>query len=200
MFSHFFLIFYAVIVLPEIKGIVQCGCGKLHPHLVRQAVEGDQVLTVHILDRHPKSHIRMPHSNQGGQGPVTTVESVRDPTDPVIGLLKALDADTYPHLWKFPAQVNDTVREITVGGDHDTVRLFIKLPYDIRYIPAYEGFPSGDVGKCHLRQLPDHVQGDLLLRLCGVFKAITHIAVCIAAVCYDHGSIQIPCHFLSLLS
>ncbi len=39
MFSPLFLIFYAVIVLPEIKGIVQCGCGKLIPIWSDQAVE-----------------------------------------------------------------------------------------------------------------------------------------------------------------
>ena len=53
-----------IICLSEIKRIMQCRRGKLHSHIIGDIVEGHQILAVHILHGHPKSHIRMSHLHQ----------------------------------------------------------------------------------------------------------------------------------------
>ena len=114
-----------IVCLPEIKRVMQGGRGKLHAHIIGDIIKRHQVFAVHILYRHAESHIRMLHLHQCFQCLISSVETVRNASDRVIGLLQSFDADPDADFWKLLTQSDDPVGKITVGGYDNPVRFLI---------------------------------------------------------------------------
>ena len=184
-----------VLGLHEVEAVVQGGGGEFHPHLIRQAVEGDEVGGVLVLHGHAEAHILHAHLPEFFQGGVAAVVAVGEAAYLVVGLLEALDGDADADVGELFAQVEDTVGEEAVGGDDDAVRLLPQLPHDVLQIRADKGLAAGDVGKIHGRQLADGLEADLFLGLRGCLIAVAHGAARVAAVGDDNGSVQfLGCH------
>ena len=151
----------------------RCG-SKLHTHLVAQLIERHEVRSVFVLNGHTEAHILQSHLTELLQGSITTVETIVQATDFIVGLLQALDRDTDTNLRELLRQVDDTVGEEAVGRDYDTVALLIKLTYDILQVRTDERLTTRDVGKVHLRKFLDSLNRDFLLRLRRSLITITH--------------------------
>ena len=180
-----------VVRLDKIEAVVEGRRRKLHPHLVRDAVERHEVGRVFVLHRHPEADVLHPHGAQGFQGLVTALVAVRQAADGVVRLLQALDGDADADLRELPAQVHDPVGEKAVGGDHDAVGLFIQLPHDLLQVGADKRLAAGDVGKIHGGQLFDRFHADLILRPGGRLIAVAHGAARVAAIGHDHSTVQL---------
>ena len=190
VFSNHWAVVDDVLGLNEVEAVVQGGGGEFHPHLIRQAVEGDEVGGVLVLHGHAESHILHAHLPEFFQGGVAAVVTVGEAAYLVVGLLEALDGDADADVGELFAQIEDTVGEEAVGGDDDAVRLLPQLPHDVLQIRADKGLAAGDVGKIHGRQLADGLEADLFLGLRGCLIAVAHGAARVAAVRYDYGSVE----------
>ncbi len=119
------------------------------------------------------------------QRSITTLITVLQTTDFVVGLLQTLDRDTNTDLWELLAQVNDTIGEEAVRGNNDTVRLLVQFTHDILQVGTDERLAAGDVGEVHLRQFLDGFDADLLFRLGRCFITVAHRATSIATISDD---------------
>lgn len=184
-----------IAALHKVKAVVQGGGGEFHTHLVGDPVQGHQVGGVPVLDRHAEAHVLHAHFPELLQGGIAPVEAILQTPDGVVGILQALDGDPDAHLGEFPAQVDDPVREKAVGGDHDPVAFFVQLPDDVLQVLPEKGLAAGDVGKIHLRELADGLQGYFLLWSGGGLVSAAHIAPGVAAVGHNHGAVKFFGHY-----
>ena len=179
-----------VLGLHEIEAVVQGGGGKLHPHLIRQAVEGHEVGGVLVLHGHAEAHVLHPHLPELFQGGVAAVVAVGEAADLIVGLLEALDGDADTDVRELPAQVEDAVGEEAVGGDDDAVRLLPQLPHNVLQVGADERLATSNVREVHLRQFLDGFDADFFLRLGRCFITVAHGATSVATISDDNRTIQ----------
>lgn len=184
-----------VLGLDEVEAVVERGRGELHAHLVGDPVERHQIGRVEVLHRHAEAHVGVLELDELLERRVPALVAVRDPADGVVGLLQALDGDADADLGELLAQVDDAVREEAVGGDHDAVGLLVQLAHDVLEVGAHERLPARDVGEVHLGELPDGLEGNLLVGAAGRLVAVAHGAARVAAVGDDDGAVEfLLCH------
>ena len=179
-----------VLSLNEVEAVVQRSCCELHTHLIGDLIQRNKVRSVLVLNGHAEANILHAHLTQLLQRAVTTLVTILQATDLVVGLLQTLDRNTDANLRELLTQVNDTVSEETVCGNNDTVGLLVQLTHDILQVGADERLTAGDICKVHLRQLLDGLNADFLFRLRRCFVAVAHGATSIAAVSDDNRTIQ----------
>lgn len=144
-----------VFSLHEIERIVQRRRCKFHSHLVANLIQGNEVGGIFVLDGHTKADVLHAHFAEFFERCISALIAVIESSNLVVGLFQAFDGNPDAYLWKFFAQVNDTVCEESVGGDYDAVAEFVKFAHDVLQVRADEWFAAGDVGKIHSRQLLD---------------------------------------------
>ena len=180
--------------LDEVEAVVEGRRREFHAELIGELVEGDEVLRVAVLDGHAEADILHAHGDELLQGVVAAVEAVGQAADGVVGLLEALDGDADADLREFPGEVEDPVGEEAVGRDDDAVALLVEFAHDVLQVLPDEGLTAGDVGEVHPRELPDGLDGQLLLRAGGGFIAVAHGAPGVAPVGDDDGAVEFLGH------
>ena len=178
-----------VLCLNEVEAVMQRGRCELHAHLIGDLIQRNKVRSVLVLNSHTEANVLHAHLTQLLQRAITTLITVLQTTDFVVGLLQTLDRDTNTDLRELLAQVNDTVCEETVGRNNDTVRLLVQFAHDILQVGTDERLTTGDVGKVHLRQLLDGFNADFFFRLGRCLITVAHGATSIAAVSDDNRTI-----------
>ena len=179
-----------VLGLDEVEAVVQRRRGELHAQLIGDLVEGHQIGRVEVLHRHAEAHVGVLELDELLERGVTTVVSVIQAANLVIGLLQALDGDADADVGELLAQVDDAVGEEAVGGDDDAVGLLVEFAHDVLEVLADEGLAAGDVGEVHLGELLDGLDGELLIRTAGRLVAVAHGAARVAAVGDDDGTVE----------
>ena len=166
----------------------RCSC-ELHAHLVGDLIQRNKVRSILVLNSHTETNVLHTHLTQFLQCAVTTLVTILQASDLVVGLLQTLDGDTNTDLRELLAQVNDTVCEETVGRNNDTVGLLVQFPHDILQVGADKRLAASDVGEVHLRQLLDGLDADFLFRLGRCLITVAHGATSVAAVSDDDRTI-----------
>ena len=164
-------------------------CCKFHSHIICNMIKRHQILTVHVLNRHAESHIRMSHFNQCFQRIIPTVKPIRNATDLIICLLQSFNTDTDSYFGEFLTECNNAVREISIRRYNNSIALLVKFSYDIRDILPYKRFSTSNIGKCHLRKLLNIFQCNFFTWLGRILKAVTHITSCITPVSHNYCSV-----------
>ena len=178
-----------VLSLNEVEAVMQrCRC-ELHAHLVGDLVQRNQVRSILVLNGHTEADILHAHFTQLLQRAITTLITVLQAANLVVGLLQTLDRNTNTDLRELLAQVNDTIGEEAVRGNNDTVRLLVQFTHDILQVGTDERLAAGDVGEVHLRQFLDGFDADLLFRLGRCFITVAHRATSIATISDDDRTI-----------
>lgn len=179
-----------VLGLDKVEAIVErCGC-ELHTHLIGNLVERHKIWGIEVLHRHTEAYVRMIELDELLERRITALVAIRDPTNGVIGLLEALDGNADTNLRELFAQINDSIGEEAVGGDHDAVGLLVELTHDVLEIRSDERLATRDIGEIHLGKLLDGLEGDLLVGTAGCLVAVAHGATGIAAVRDDDGAVE----------
>ena len=173
----------------KIEAVMQGSGCKLHAHLIGNLVQRNQVRSIFVLNGHAKANVLHAHLTQLLQCAITTLVAVLQATNLVIGLLQALDRNTYTDLRELLAQVNDTICEETVGRNDDTVGLRVQLTHNILQVSTDKRFATGDVREVHLRQLLDCFDADFLFRLGRCFITVAHGTTSITAIGDDDRTI-----------
>ncbi len=183
-----FLIRNFVVELAEIMGVVQRCRGKLVAQGIRQRIEREKILAVHVLHRHPETDILQPHLAEGEEGPQSPVKTVRDAPDLVIGFLQAFDADPDACVRVGFAEDNDPVGKVAVSADDNAVGLFSGHADDFLDVLTHKRLAAGDVDETQAGgELFDILHRDFLGRLGRVLKDVAHIASGVAAVGNDNA-------------
>lgn len=167
----------------------RCGC-ELHSHLVADIVERHKVGGVLVLNRHAEAYILHTHLAEFLEGGVAALISVVETADLVVGLLQALYGDSDSYLRKLLAEVDDSIGEEAVGGDHYSVALFIEFPDNILEVGPDEWLATRNVGEIHLWEFLDGLDGDFLLGLARRLVSITHRATRITAVSHNDCTVK----------
>ena len=179
-----------VLCLDEVEAVMQRRRGELHTQFVGDLVERHQVGRVEVLNRHAEAHVGVLELDELLERGVAAVIAVLQAADLVVGLLQTLDGDADADVGELLAQVDDTVGEEAVGGDHDAVGLLVELAHDVLEVLADEGLAAGDVGEVHLGELLDGLDGQFLLWAAGSLVAVAHGAASVTAVGDDDGTVE----------
>lgn len=184
-----------VLGLDKVEAIVErCGC-ELHTHLIGNLVERHKIWGIEVLHRHTEAYVRMIELDELLERRITALVAIRDPTNGIVCLLEALNGDADTDLRELFAQINDSIGEEAVGGDHDAVGLLVELAHDVLEIRSDERLATRDIGEIHLGKLLDGLEGDLLVGTAGRLVAVAHGATGIAAVRDDDGAVEfLFCH------
>ena len=179
---------------------MQRSCCKLHSQFIGNFIQRDKIFTVHILNSHSKSHIRMPHLHQLLQRTISAVKTIRYSTNSVIGFLKSFYTDSDPYFRKFLAQFNDPVGKISISRNHNSIRLFIKFSDNFRDILPNKRLSTSNIGKRHLRKLFNYIKRNFILRPRWIPKTITHITVSVTSIGYNNCTVKGSFRHFSILS
>lgn len=190
VFSHHRTVVDDILGLYEIEAVVQGSSGKLHAHLVGDVVQRHQVRGILVLYRHAKADVLHAHLAEGFQRLIAALVTILQAANLVVGLLQTLDGDADANLWELLAQVHNAIGKKAVGRDHDTITLFIQLPYNIFQVSADKRLAAGNVGKIHPGQFLDRLNADFFLRLGGSLVPVAHRTACIAAIGHNNSTIQ----------
>lgn len=142
-----------ILRLHKVEAVVQRRRCKFHVHLIGKKIQRHEVGRVLVLNGHAEADVLHAHFNKFLKRCIAAVETVLQTADLIIGLLQALDGNSYADIGELLAEVDDAVCKETVGGDDDAVALFIEFAHNILQILTDEGLAARDVGEIHFGEL-----------------------------------------------